>query len=954
MTTRPATLLRQAIRSAAVQAEQSALSDRELLRRFAEGNDQSAFAALVGRYSGMVLRVCRRSLGNLQDAEDACQATFLVLARKAAGRWRHSVANWLYTTARQIAGNARLAAQRRARREGKAALPEAVEPTDPISGRELLAALEEELERLPARYRDPLVLCYLEGLTRDEAAARLGVPADTVKTQLERGRKRLGQALKARGCALGAGLLALAVTPPAGASPRLVPAILASVAGSPPAAVAALARGVAVNTLLNRSLLALAATAVVWLGVASWWARQTAAGPAARDMPAKEKRIDPKRSGADATGRILTGRVLGPDGKPVAGATLVLAGPGEKEREMIRPIARTDAAGRFRGAVPALPGRQTESRVLVARAADLAADWVELRQTTPGRPIVLRLGEATVPIRGRVLTLEGKPVPGVLVRLDHVQAPEARRGLPEMYEKWAVAPGQAANLLRKRLHYTGGAGLPEKLTTGGDGRFVLRGVGDGRVAALEVSAEAIESVTVRVAIDPGFDPKTIRFDPKKADPGMSFRRTGPPLYGPTFTHAARPCRVITGTVFDQKTKKPMANVAVSGHAARGWWEAGVYTKTDAAGRYRLVGLANVACEVGFGTAKPSAYLLLTKTVGPTLGLTPVTLDMPVVRGTVVTGRVTDGRTGKPIKGGIGYTPLLGNKHLADLPGQDIHTRGAVSHHLDGDGRFRFVAPPGLGIIVVQAASWRREEKHYPRGRIHPADRGKPYLLTRPGLGDVYITSGRIYMPLLGNHAYRVIDPPVGARELTVDVQLDPGMAVTGKVVGPDGKPLKGVTAAGLAATLETPATLTGATFTAEALLAEDARTVAAVHAGKKLGGTVVIRGSDKAPVLRLAPWGAVAGRVMGPDGKPVAGARVWLYFADRAAEILQQDLTVGTVTATDAGGRFRCDVPFAGQKFTLSFVAGGKFLTPDKRTRELTCTAGKTNDLGDITVKREE
>src|SRR5262249_16680421 len=152
-------------------------------------------------------------LANAQDAEDACQATFLVLAKKAAGgRWQPSVANWLYTTARKVAHNASVAAQRRARREGQAAVPEAVQPVDRLPGRELLAALGEGRENPPPRYREPLVLCYLEGLTRDDAARRLGIPAATLKAQLERGRKRLGDALTGRGCALGAGLLALAAT----------------------------------------------------------------------------------------------------------------------------------------------------------------------------------------------------------------------------------------------------------------------------------------------------------------------------------------------------------------------------------------------------------------------------------------------------------------------------------------------------------------------------------------------------------------------------------------------------------------------------------------------------------------------------------------------------------------------------------------------------------------------
>src|SRR5437879_5139992 len=158
----------------------------------------------------MVFGVCRRALPTVQDAEDACQATFLVLAGKTgSGRWQASVANWLYATARKVAHNARVAAGRRAKREAAAAVSGSVEPVDRMTGRELLAALDEELGRLPDLYREPLVLCYLEGLTLEEAAARLGVPTATLKTRVARARKQLHEALTKAGCGLGAGILAL-------------------------------------------------------------------------------------------------------------------------------------------------------------------------------------------------------------------------------------------------------------------------------------------------------------------------------------------------------------------------------------------------------------------------------------------------------------------------------------------------------------------------------------------------------------------------------------------------------------------------------------------------------------------------------------------------------------------------------------------------------------------------
>jgi hypothetical protein len=812
-----------------------------------------------------------------------------------------------------------------------------------MTGRELLAALDEELARLPARYREPLVLCYLEGLSRDEAALRLGVPAATVKTRLERGRRKLSDALTRRGCALGAGLT-LAVTSPAGASPpRLVEAILAAVSGPAPASVAALARGVTVNALVNRSVVVLlAVVAVAWLGVGAWSARPSAAGAvlkADKDAPKKPN---------DSQARPLAGRVVGPDDRPVAGATIVLAGY-RREEKTAREVARTAADGAFRCDLAAGRGQH----FLVARAAGFAADWVEVSEANPARPIVLKLAKASVPIRGRVLTLEGKPVAGATVRLKHVQAPDGKNGLKEMAAKWASSPYEGAQLLRKRLYHAAAAGLPEKVKTGADGRFVLAGVGDGRLASLEFSGDTIETVIARVAVDAGFDPKLARFDPKKADPSTPYTRTGPPLYGSTFDHTARPCRPITGTVIDQKTKKPLPGVAVTGNVPGGWWEVHLYTRTDAAGRYRLLGLPNADCDLTFGTMKPAGYLMLTRTVGPTGGLTPATLDMPMVKGIVVTGRVTDRASGQPVKGGIRYATLAGNKHVLDLPGREIHGSGSMSYDLDADGKFEFVAPPGIGLIIVQTRPDSAGQSPYPEVRLRAADRGMPGLRKREGLGDSFITSRGFIFPLSGWHGYRVIDPAPGAKTLTADLQLDRGKAVAGKVVGPDGKPFTGATVRGLLAGYERTSALASDTFTAQAIVAEDNRTVAAIHLGKRLAGKVVIRGEKDAPVLRLAPWGAVTGRVVDADGHPVAGATVRMYFIEQApADVHRHLLNDRATTGVDGG--FRSDVPFAGVNFRLTVAHKGKSLRSTKLSGGFTVSAGKTLAVGDIGVKLDE
>src|SRR5262249_42037855 len=151
----------------------SQATDRELLRRFTAQQDETAFEVLFRRHGAMVLAAAKRVLGNAHDAEDVCQAAFLLLAKKAATqRWQPSVASWLYTTAHQLALKARTPPPRRARREGKAAPRSRPNPLAEITGHELLAVLDEELRTLPEPLRAPLVLCYLEGATRDEAAQR--------------------------------------------------------------------------------------------------------------------------------------------------------------------------------------------------------------------------------------------------------------------------------------------------------------------------------------------------------------------------------------------------------------------------------------------------------------------------------------------------------------------------------------------------------------------------------------------------------------------------------------------------------------------------------------------------------------------------------------------------------------------------------------------------------------
>jgi RNA polymerase sigma factor (sigma-70 family) len=275
-------------------------TDGELLARFLSGRDGDALAVLVRRHALMVWGVCRRLLPNHHDAEDAFQATFLVLVRKAADVPRQAVANWLYGVARQTAVRLRATTAKRGRREMLVmTLPE---PTvAEVRDADWQSVLDEELGRLPDHSRCVLVLCDLEGLTRREAARQLGIPEGSVASRLARARGMLAKRLSQRGIVFPVGAVAAVLTA-GSASGSAPPALVAStikavtgvaagqaaIAGLISARVAALTEGMvnAMSIAKVRGVLALA------LVVCSLVAGMTALAFGQRAEPKVESRTD--------------------------------------------------------------------------------------------------------------------------------------------------------------------------------------------------------------------------------------------------------------------------------------------------------------------------------------------------------------------------------------------------------------------------------------------------------------------------------------------------------------------------------------------------------------------------------------------------------------------------------------------------------------------------------------
>jgi RNA polymerase sigma factor (sigma-70 family) len=189
------------------------LSDGELLERFLAQSDAAAFAALVRRHGPTVLGVCQRILNNVHDAEDAFQATFLVLLRRARSiAKREAVGSWLYGVAYRVALKARAETVHRRRHEGQAAGLEQETAKRNGSWDDVRPIIDEEVNRLPDKYRRPIVLCYFEGKTYEEAAGLLGWPAGTASTRLARARELLRTRLTLRGLALSSSALATGLT----------------------------------------------------------------------------------------------------------------------------------------------------------------------------------------------------------------------------------------------------------------------------------------------------------------------------------------------------------------------------------------------------------------------------------------------------------------------------------------------------------------------------------------------------------------------------------------------------------------------------------------------------------------------------------------------------------------------------------------------------------------------
>jgi RNA polymerase sigma factor (sigma-70 family) len=958
------TVLGEVIRSA-VGSDGSSDCDRELLGRFADAGDQAAFGTLFRRHSGMVLGVCRRALSNLQDAEDACQATFVVLARRAkSGRWQPSVANWLYTTARRVARNARLAAERRARREKKVAVPEAVQPVDRMTGRELLDILDFELDRLSPAYREPLVLCYLEGLTRDEAAARLGVPPASLKTRLERGRRRLGEALTKRGCVLGAGLLALAATSPAGATPlRLYQAVLAAAAGSPPDAVAKLAKGVAASGIGKSNWVGLVAlVGAVVLGIGFATGRPVAVGQPPRDaMPAKSRAAASDRAsgsnGAADRGQEITlkGTVFDTDGKPFRGAKLLLAGKGDEPVD----LGVSDADGRFATRI-AVDHRPLH---VVAKAAGFGCDFCYVYANDA--PVELHLVKDHA-VRGRIVDTQGRPVPGASVHALEIAAYE-NESLDAFLVEWKKrdffkGPPRARQHLRE---------APSSLfatTTDARGQFTLDGSGRERFVVLRLDGAGIADMEIQVLNREGFDPKPYNQATLDNMP-EGFKKTRWLLDGPELAIVAELEKPIRGIVTAADTGKPRSGVDVwlTRNDRQALTPVPVKARTDASGRFAIRGARKAPAymlEVQGDT--DAAYMPRQVYFDDTIGYEPIAVDFRVLKGVIVTGHVRDRSTGEGIPGHVMAAVLAGNPYAKQYTEFHLGAHGEPMQITADDGAFRVVTIPGPVLLMggAQGSRQQADGRRVPRVYKQPVPDPKyPQYFPKAPSGTIgysysclYLPDGGGVVPVQGNYC-RVLDIKPGTEFVEQDLLLEPSATLKVLVRDAAGKALTGARVAGTRPEdYFSPDNCRTDTCTVYDLQPGKTRLLVFFHPGQALAGTLMLNGDEKTPVIAtLRPTGSVKGRLVGEDGKPLTGVPIDLKYRDRAAAEMHEDAEWSRQRLSGSDGSFLIETVIPGLAFDLSIGPSSrqrrKLTVALKPAAAVTVGPGETKDLGNVVVR---
>jgi RNA polymerase sigma factor (sigma-70 family) len=927
--------------------------DAELLERFAARRDEAAFAALVRRHGPMVLAACRRVLGNHADAEDAFQATFLVLVRKAGSiKRRAALAGWLHEVALRVALRARERACTRRLHEQRVPDMPRKDFLSTVVWRDLQPVLDEEVQGLPDACREAFVLCYLEGKTYEQAAAQLRCRPGTISRRLARARELLRVRLTRRGLVLPAGVLAAALSQQA--APAAVPAALIAstvktalraAAGSIPARLAALAEGglqamtasktkVALALLLAAGLLCASAAALAHSapaaadpGQAPGAAPQAStAGTKAQAPPSNAKGRKPSADPAKER-LIVSGQVVSADGKPVAGAAVALVGRVKRAARAERHSGtvnktlasiRTDREGKFRLDATGVSPAAYWQAILVARASGHGSNQLYLPLRPDSVTTKLELPGERV-LRGRLVDLQGQPAAGVTVRLTGAHGKMRADKFITLYQQHSPAEEGY---------------WPRPAVSDASGHFRLEGLPAGCDFTLDVQSEGT-----------AFARQSLEVASKDAPPDKEV------------TLALAPGRVLEGTVTYRDTGKPVPNARLSIETMRQAysgprWE--MDARTDAQGRFRVV-----PHDGGFFmiTASPPAgepYLINRKEVRWPRGIVlKQEVKLSLRRGVRVQGVVKEAASGKPVAG----ASIDLEQRYSNNP---FYRNGDQVQGFDrtgADGAFTIIVPPGPSHLLINAPT---------PDYLHAS------ILTRDMNGPD-VQPNRRYYP----DGLVALDLKPDTETHRVEVTLRRGVPLKGRILGPDGK---AVARASLVCRCYVP---TGyALWSVGGLPVKDGRfelpgwdpanpdPVYFFSPELGLGGVLrVEKGQgEKELTVRLQKCGGAKIRIVDPRGKPLADTRVTVMlpispgvsFFDPngfgGPDATADEAFMGTFDSknfrnlrTDADGRveLRGLIPGARHWIVVDRPTGGMIRVPV----HLDAVSGKTLDLKDVTVK---
>jgi len=530
-----------------------------------------------------------------------------------------------------------------------------------------------------------------------------------------------------------------------------------------------------------------------------------------------------------------------------------------------------------------------------------------------------------VMVEGRILDLEGRPVAGATVRIQHLQsAPDGN------LDAWI----DAVKRLAKEPYGLRNVGLPGQVrsltaTAGRDGRFAFDALPGDAIATASISGPGIETSEVYILTR---DVPTIRVkDPEsRARPTVVY-------YGARFDHAAAPSRPIVGTVRDKDTGTPIAGVHITGMpniANSSITTRDVEATSDAQGRYQLNGLPTSRGFKLFTKApagQPYVNCVFISSAGePAPG--PFPFDMTLKRGVLVRGRLTDKATGQPVPGMVEYFVFQDNPYLGDFPNSQRQSHVTRVDVKGPDGRFAIPALPGRGLIAARAT-----DERFLHGIGSGAIKG---LIKDLGSFATY----PYFCPTSDKHIFAEINPVPGTTELALELQVDPGRTVTGTIVDPDGQAILAGIEIRTLDVFQSPDSPRGtSTFRVTGLPAGRYR-LDFIHQGRKLAGALSLKGDETGSLaVKLQPWGTVAGRVIDEEGKPLTDVEIFSEVREQADPVRGDLRDKPTV---DNAGRFRIEGLVPGVKYdavgrspnrAFGTVLNGVQVAP-----------GEVKDLGDV------